>query len=56
MPKETVARLTLSTDQVREAVWEWLNFHQLVKAVMLDDIAFSEEHVTAHIVAKVGPR
>lgn len=56
MSKEKEARIQLTTEEIREAVWEWLNFHQLVKRVAIDDIAFSEEFVTAHVRAVVGPR
>lgn len=56
MPKEAEATIKLTTDQLRDAVWEWLNFHQLVKSVLVDDIVFSEEDVTAHVRAKVGPK
>lgn len=54
--KDIEARFQLSTADLREAVWEWLNFYRLVKEVKLEDIAFSEEHVTAHVRARIGPK
>lgn len=54
--KELEAKFWLSTAEIREAVWEWLNYHQLTKKVAIDDIKFSEENVTAHVRAIIGPK
>ena len=54
--KSVEALITLTTGQIRDAVWEWLHFHKLVKEVMVADIVFSEENVTARIRAQVGPK
>lgn len=52
---QLAVKSTLTTAQIREAVWEWLNVRQLIHANP-GDIVFSEEKVTAHILGKTWPR